>query len=82
MRLLRWQQITNSFYDVEILSTNNILVKEFDYYLHEVANQAKHSHNQVIDMHEGVEHFKIVGDAVLQGSMETHDISLKMSASS
>ncbi|MCI2284412.1 methyl-accepting chemotaxis protein [Colwellia sp. MSW7] len=44
----------------------------------EVANQAKHSHNQVIDMREWVEHFKTVGDAVLKGSMETHDISVKM----
>lgn len=45
---------------------------------YEVANQAEHSHNQVIGMREWVENFKTVGDAVFQGNLETRDTSLKM----
>jgi len=44
----------------------------------EVASQAEHSHNQVVDMRSWVEDFKTVGDAVCQGSMESRDTSLKM----
>jgi len=44
----------------------------------EVANQAEHSHHQVVDMRSWVEDFKTVGDAVSQGSMESRDTSLKM----
>jgi len=44
----------------------------------EVASQAEHSHNQVVDMRSWVEDFKAVGDAVCQGSMESRDASLKM----
>jgi len=44
----------------------------------EVANQAEHSHNQVVDMRSWVEDFKMVGDAVCHGSMESRNTSLKM----
>ena len=44
----------------------------------EVANQAEHSHHQVVDMRSWVEDFKTVGDAVCQGSMKSRDTSLKM----
>jgi methyl-accepting chemotaxis protein len=43
----------------------------------EVANQAEHSHNQVVDMRSWVEGFKTVGDTVCQGSTESRDTPLK-----
>lgn len=44
----------------------------------EVANQAEHSHHQVVDMRSWVEDFKTVGDAVFHGSVESRNTSLKM----
>ena len=44
----------------------------------DVASQAEHSHNQVVDVRSWVEDFKTVGDAVCQGSMESRNTSLKM----
>jgi methyl-accepting chemotaxis protein len=44
----------------------------------DVASQAEQSHRQVVDMRSWIEDFKVVGDAVYQGSMDSRDTSLKM----
>jgi len=73
------QAVALSQETVESLSLIQSSILSLSNVSNEVANQAEHSHHQVIDMRSWVEDFKTVGDAVCQGSMESRDTSLKMS---
>ena len=72
------QAVSLSQKTVESLSLIQASILSLSSVSTEVANQAEHSHNQVVDMRSWVEDFKKVGDAVYQGSMESRDTSLKM----
>jgi methyl-accepting chemotaxis protein len=72
------QAVSLSQATVESLSVIQSSILNLSSVSTEVASQAEHSHNQVVDMRSWVEDFKTVGDAVCQGSMESRDTSLKM----
>ncbi len=72
------QAVALSQQTVESLSIIQSSILSLSTVSSEVANQAEHSHHQVVDMRSWVEDFKLVGDAVCQGSTESRDTSLKM----
>jgi methyl-accepting chemotaxis protein len=73
-----YQVVSLSQATVESLSVIQSSILSLSSVSTDVASQAEHSHNQVVDMRSWVEDFKTVGDAVCQGSMESRDTSLTM----
>ena len=73
------QAVTLSQQTVESLSVIQSSILNLSKVSTQVAEQAEHSHHQVVDMRSWVEEFKLVGDAVCQGSVENRDTSMNMS---